>query len=103
MLAIPFLWFSAGWMLFRCCCCCCSTSVSVFFNNEGNYCDAYDCTVSGYVNDYVEGQDSLSLCQVQADGEVVYNNEKFDSPISLTFDLPEVSRSEKSVLHETHT
>lgn len=65
--------------------------MNVFFNNDNNYCDVYDCTVSGYINEYVEGQESLSLCQVQADGEALYSDERFSNPIELAFDLPEVS------------
>ncbi|CAN0436751.1 unnamed protein product [Pylaiella littoralis] len=66
-----------------------NTSVSVFFNNENNYCDVYDCTVSAYLNDLEEGQEALSLCQVEAEGEAVYTDERFKNPIELIFDLPE--------------
>lgn len=69
----------------------CSTSVNVFFNNDDNYCDNYGCTVSGWVNEYVVGKDSLSLCEVQATGEEFYSEEDFDTWIPLTFELPEVS------------
>lgn len=70
-----------------------STSVNVYFNTDGSYCDTYGCTVSGYVNEYVEGQDSLSLCQVVATGELYYEDEPFDTWIPLSFVLPEVSQS----------
>lgn len=67
-----------------------STTVNVYFNDDNNYCDGFGCTVNGYVNDYIEGQDSLSLCQVQDGGELYYQNEPFDPYIPLSFDLPEV-------------
>ncbi|CAM9868929.1 unnamed protein product [Scytosiphon promiscuus] len=66
-----------------------NTSVNVYFNQDGNYCDTYGCTVTGYVNDYVEGQDSLSLCQVRDNGTIYYDKEPFDTWIPLTFELPE--------------
>ena len=64
--------------------------MNVYFNNDDNFCDEYGCTVSGYVNDYIEGEDSLSLCQVQETGEVYFDEEPFKSWISLSFELPEV-------------
>ena len=74
-----------------------STTVSVYFNaNQGgfSYCDEYSCTVSGYLNEYVEGKSSLSLCQVQAGGAVIHDKVPFASSgyIPLTFDLPEVGQ-----------
>ncbi|CAM9151049.1 unnamed protein product [Ectocarpus sp. 12 AP-2014] len=66
-----------------------NTTVNVYFNDDNNYCDGFGCTVNGYVNDYIEGQDSLSLCQVQDGGELYYENEPFDPYIPLGFDLPE--------------
>lgn len=66
-----------------------NTSVNVYFNNDDNFCDEYGCTVSGYVNDYIEGQSSLSLCQVQETGEVYFDKESFKSWIALSFELPE--------------
>lgn len=66
--------------------------MNVYFNNDDNYCDEYGCTVSGYVNEYIEGEDSLSLCQVQETGEVYFDQEPFKSYISLSFELPEVRK-----------
>lgn len=65
--------------------------MNVYFNKEDNYCDTYTCLVTGWVNEYVEGQDSLSLCEVQETGEIWYENELFDNPIVLEFDIPWVS------------
>lgn len=70
---------------------CYSTSVNVYFNQDGNYCDTYGCTVTGYVNDYVEGQDSLSLCQVRDNGTIYFDQEPFSTWIPLSFELPAVS------------
>jgi len=72
-----------------------STTVNVFFNaNDGafSYCDEYSCTVTGYMNEYVEGTTSLSLCQVEAGGAVIHDNVPFASSghIPLTFNIPEV-------------
>lgn len=64
--------------------------MNVYFNNDDNYCDEYGCTVSGYVNEYIEGEPSPSLCQVQETGEVYFDKESFKSWISLSFELPEV-------------
>ncbi|CAM9143160.1 unnamed protein product [Ectocarpus fasciculatus] len=66
-----------------------NTTVNVYFNDDSNYCGSFGCTVNGYVNDYVEGQDSLSLCQVQEGGVLFYEDEPFDYYIPLSFDLPE--------------
>lgn len=68
-----------------------STSVNVYFNNDGNYCDMYGCVVSGYLNDYVEDENGLTLCQVQATGELYFDDEPFNTWIPLSFELPEVS------------
>lgn len=69
----------------------CSTSVNVYFNKVDSYCDSYTCLVSGWVNEYIEGQDSPSLCEVKETGELWYEDELFDNPVSLEFDIPAVS------------
>ncbi len=76
---------------------CFSTTVNVYFNANGafSYCDDFSCTVTGYMNPYVEGTTSLSLCQVEAGGAVIHDKIPFASSghIPLTFNLPEVGGS----------
>lgn len=74
--------------------------MNVYFNNDDNFCDEYGCTVSGYVNDYIEGELSLSLCQVQETGEVYFDKESFKSWIALSFELPEVCERPRDIEHE---
>ena len=70
----------------------CSASLNIYLNKDVNYCDVYGCLVSGWVNEYVEGQDSLSLCEVQADPDALWHEPvPFTSnPVQMAFELPEV-------------
>eukprot|EP00903_Cladosiphon_okamuranus_P010268 g9722.t1 len=65
-----------------------NTSVNVYFNSD-NYCDSYGCSLMGYLNEKVDDRESLSLCQVQANGSVVHNRADFDPYVELSFDIPQ--------------
>lgn len=68
--------------------------MSIFYNGE-NYCESYDCTMTGYLNEKVEDKEILSLCQVLENGTVVHNKVPYDDYVELTFEIPQVRQERK--------